>query len=102
MSHPSVCKLTPGPFEWWHAIRKAWPEYAIPEVDTLEHTFKTLPTYPEHSENNSLRAAVVTRNLLLGTRPEAEHDLATVRDYVWREMRQLLVHQRAGALMVHK
>lgn len=56
-------KLTPGPFNWWHAIRAAFPERGILEPRHLlernvRHVYTATPS------DNSLRAALVTRNLL--------------------------------------
>ncbi|KAL7421133.1 hypothetical protein Q5752_004018 [Cryptotrichosporon argae] len=103
VSHEASRKdlLDGRPFMWWHAIRLAWPQQQIPHPDMLDYTIKTVGVTPENRNDASLRAAVVSRNLLLGIRPEHEHDLSKLREYIWSEVKRLAVKKRQGKLIVH-
>lgn len=62
-SFEMVLQLTAGPFNWWHAIRQAWPERKIADPRTLlQRNVKHV--YTSTANDNSLRAALVCRNLL--------------------------------------
>jgi hypothetical protein len=72
---------------WWHAIRAAWPNYAIPDPVALSQVIKPISVPVEFTEDISLRAASIARNLLLGIRPEHDHDIPKLRKQAWTEVR---------------
>ncbi|WVF65435.1 hypothetical protein IAT40_000162 [Kwoniella sp. CBS 6097] len=88
----------------WEAISQAWPQFQIPDMDTLEYSGKQRIVNerrpPEHRHDNSLYAANIARNLLLGYRPERPQDLTKLRELVWAEVKRLLGKKRHGRLVV--
>ncbi|GMK55854.1 hypothetical protein CspeluHIS016_0209100 [Cutaneotrichosporon spelunceum] len=86
------------PFNWWHAIRAAFPERGVLEPRHLlernvRHVYTATPS------DNSLRAALVTRNLLNGNKGDVDHGLSNLRDTMWRMTQQLLKKKQAGELL---
>ncbi|CAK9781703.1 hypothetical protein CC85DRAFT_324771 [Cutaneotrichosporon oleaginosum] len=86
------------PFNWWHAIRAAFPERGVFEPRLLlernvRHVYTATPS------DNSLRAALVTRNLLNGNKSDVDHGLSNLRDTVWKMTQQLLKKKQAGELL---
>ncbi|WOO84925.1 uncharacterized protein LOC62_06G008435 [Vanrija pseudolonga] len=91
-------------YMWWLAIRQAWPQYSIPHTDTpdrLPYTIKTVPIPVAQKESSSLKAMVISRNFLLGMRPETTDDVTRLREAVWGEVRRLLLKKQQGKLHVH-
>ncbi|BEJ00467.1 hypothetical protein CcaverHIS631_0503240 [Cutaneotrichosporon cavernicola] len=86
------------PFNWWHAIRAAFPQRGILEPrHLLERNVRHV--YTASPSDNSLRAALVTRNLLNGNKGDVDHGLGNLRDTVWRMTQQLLKKKQAGELL---
>ncbi|WVQ93108.1 hypothetical protein IAU59_000172 [Kwoniella sp. CBS 9459] len=88
----------------WEAISQAWPQLQIPDMETLEYSGKQRIVNerrpPEHRHDNSLYAANIARNLLVGYRPERPQDLTKLRELVWAEVKRLLGKKRHGRLVV--
>ncbi|KAK6906142.1 hypothetical protein I203_100126 [Kwoniella mangroviensis CBS 8507] len=91
-------------FWWWEAIGQAWPSLQIPTMEALEQSGRQRIINerrpPEHRHDNSLYAANISRNLLLGYRPERQQDLTKLRELVWAEVKRLLGKKRHGKLVV--
>ncbi|OCF35676.1 hypothetical protein I316_02731 [Kwoniella heveanensis BCC8398] len=104
VSHLDDIQTDGRSFWWWEAIGQAWPQLQIPDMDTLEYSGKQRIVNerrpPEHRHDNSLYAANVARNLLLGYRPERPQDLTKLRELVWAEVKRLLGKKRHGRLVV--
>nr|XP_018259292.1 uncharacterized protein I303_08220 [Kwoniella dejecticola CBS 10117]OBR81450.1 hypothetical protein I303_08220 [Kwoniella dejecticola CBS 10117] len=104
VSHLEDMQIDGRSFWWWAAIGQAWPQLQIPSMDTLEQSGKQRIINerrpPEHRHDNSLYAANISRNLLLGYRPERQQDLTKLRELVWAEVKRLLGKKRHGKLVV--
>lgn len=85
---------------WWHAIRRAWPSAHVPDPNEMAQVLKPTVLPREFADDVSLRAAVIGRNLLLGIRPDHEHDRAKIRGHIWEEIKRLLLKKRMGKLLV--
>ncbi|KAK8843968.1 hypothetical protein IAR55_006760 [Kwoniella newhampshirensis] len=104
VSHLAEIQTDGRSFWWWEAIRQAWPQLHIPDMENLERRggqrVINQHRQPEWRHENSLLAANISRNLLLGYRPERQHDLTRLRELVWAEVKRLLVKKRKGRLLV--
>ncbi|WVR08957.1 hypothetical protein IAU60_006016 [Kwoniella sp. DSM 27419] len=91
-------------FWWWEAIGQAWPQLQVPHMEILEVKGKQRIVnerrLPEDRHDNSLYAANIARNLLLGYRPERPQDLTKLRELTWAEMKRLFGKKRHGKLVV--
>ncbi|WRT69187.1 uncharacterized protein IL334_006171 [Kwoniella shivajii] len=104
VSHLDEIQTDGRSFWWWEAIGQAWPSLQIPDMETLEQSGRQRITNErrpaEHRHDNSLYAANISRNLLLGYRPERQQDLTKLRELVWAEVKRLLGKKRHGKLVV--
>ncbi|ODO06026.1 hypothetical protein L198_01254 [Cryptococcus wingfieldii CBS 7118] len=104
VSHLSEIKTDGRSFWWWEVIRQAWPQSNVPTMEELEsrggQRIINEHRAPEYKHENSLYAANISRNLLLGHRPERTHDLTKQREVIWAEMKRLLGKKRNGRLIV--
>nr|XP_031858883.1 uncharacterized protein CI109_005702 [Kwoniella shandongensis]KAA5525955.1 hypothetical protein CI109_005702 [Kwoniella shandongensis] len=104
VSHLAEIQTDGRSFWWWEAIRQAWPQLQVPEMEDLERRggqrVVNEHRQPEWRHENSLFAANIGRNLLLGYRPEREQDLTKLRELVWAEVKRLLTKKRHGRLLV--
>ncbi|WWC91089.1 uncharacterized protein L201_006030 [Kwoniella dendrophila CBS 6074] len=104
VSHLDQIQTDGRSFWWWEAIGQAWPQLQIPDMETLEQSGRQRIINerrpPEHRHDNSLYAANISRNLLLGYRPERQQDLTKLRELVWAEVKRLLGKKRHGKLVV--
>ncbi|WVW79485.1 hypothetical protein I302_101454 [Kwoniella bestiolae CBS 10118] len=104
VSHLDDIQTDGRSFWWWEAIGQAWPSLQIPNMETLEQSGRQRIINerrpPEHRHDNSLYAANISRNLLLGYRPERQQDLTKLRELVWAEVKRLLGKKRHGKLVV--
>ncbi|ORY33094.1 hypothetical protein BCR39DRAFT_557284 [Naematelia encephala] len=88
------------PFMWWHALREAWPECHIPDPSEMAHRVETVQTSIEDKYKNSLLAANMARNLLLGYKVDRECNLDQMRENVFEEVKVLYNRKKAGDLTV--
>lgn len=88
------------PFMWWHAIRAAWPGFQAPPIEDLRQRVETFRQPIERRMDNSLIAANIARNLLMGYRPEREGETIKMRELIWTEVKRLLQKKRSGRLVV--
>ena len=101
VNHEDDSQLQDGrPFMWWHAIRLAWPQYKIPDPDTLSQRVEAVRTQAANKDDNSLVALGYARNLFVGFRPEHPFDSTSLRESIWTEVKRLLEKKRAGHLVV--
>ncbi|WWC72987.1 uncharacterized protein I206_106951 [Kwoniella pini CBS 10737] len=104
VSHLNQIQTDGRSFWWWEAIGQAWPQLQIPSMESLEQSGRQRIINerrpPEHRHDNSLYAANISRNLLLGYRPEKQQDLTKLRELVWAEVKRLLGKKRHGKLVV--
>nr|ODO03713.1 hypothetical protein L204_00049 [Cryptococcus depauperatus CBS 7855] len=104
VSHQSEIQTDGRSFWWWEAIRQAWPQLNVPEMEELERRGgqRIINEHrpPEYKHDNSLYAANISRNLLLGYRPERQYDLVKQREIIWAEVKRLLNKKRNGRLVV--
>ncbi|WVQ73587.1 hypothetical protein IAR50_003166 [Cryptococcus sp. DSM 104548] len=103
VSHLSKIKTDGRSFWWWEVIRQAWPQANVPTMEELEdrggQRIINEHRAPEYKHENSLYAANISRNLLLGHRPERAHNLTKQREVIWAEMKRLLGKKRNGRLI---
>jgi hypothetical protein len=102
-----VCERMPDekewdgrPFMWWHAIRQAWPQFNIPDPVALSQIIKSIAVPKEMTGEISLRATSIARNLLLGIRPEIDHNISKLRNQAFEEVNNLMTRKLAGRLTV--
>ena len=68
------------PLGWWFAIRIAWPDAIYPSPDHLMQKMVRLHRPMQLPIENSVAAAGIWRNLLMGSRAERSLDLERLRD----------------------
>ncbi|CAA7260570.1 unnamed protein product [Cyclocybe aegerita] len=71
-----------GPLGWWFAIRVAWPNAMYPSPDHLVQKMVRLHRPLQLPIDNSVAAAGIWRNILMGSRAERSLDLERLRDLI--------------------
>lgn len=85
---------------WWFAIRIAWPGAMYPSPDHLMQKMVRLHRPLQLPIDNSVAAAGIWRNLLMGSRAERPVDLERLRDLINTEVKNLRQRKEQGKLSV--
>lgn len=88
------------PLGWWFAIRIAWPNATYPSPDHLMQKMVRLHRPMQLGIDNSVAAAGIWRNLLMGSRAERNLDLARLRDLISTETANLRQRKLLGKLTI--
>ena len=88
------------PLGWWFAIRIAWPNAIYPSPDNLMQKMVRLHRPMQLGIDNSVAAAGIWRNLLMGSRAERNLDLARLRDLISTETANLRQRKQLGKLTI--
>lgn len=96
LSNPVWCQ----PLGWWFAIRIAWPNAIYPSPDHLMQKMVRLHRPMQLGIDNSVAAAGIWRNLLMGSRAERSLDLERLRDLINTEVKNLRQRKLMGKLSI--
>ena len=88
------------PLGWWFAIRLAWPDTVYPNPERLIQKMVRLHRPMQLAIDNSVAAAGIWRNLLMGSRAERSLDLERLRDLINQEVKNLRQRKVLGKLSV--
>ncbi|GJE94937.1 hypothetical protein PsYK624_111130 [Phanerochaete sordida] len=88
------------PLGWWFAIRLAWPDTVYPNPERLIQKMVRLHRPMQLPIDNSVAAAGIWRNLLMGSRAERSLDLERLRDLINQEVKNLRQRKVLGKLSV--
>ncbi|KIL66325.1 hypothetical protein M378DRAFT_186118 [Amanita muscaria Koide BX008] len=99
-SYPERTLPDGRPLGWWFAIRLAWPDAQYPSPEHLMQRTIRLHRPLQLAIDNSVSAAGVWRNLLMGSRPERSLDLERLRDLVNTEVKNLRQRKLLGKLSI--
>ncbi|PFH52095.1 hypothetical protein AMATHDRAFT_57984 [Amanita thiersii Skay4041] len=97
-SYPERTLPDGRPLGWWFAIRLAWPEAQYPSPERLMQKTIRLHRPMQLPIDNSVSAAGVWRNILMGSRPERSLDLERLRDLINTEVKNLRQRKQIGKL----
>ncbi|KAF8629121.1 hypothetical protein AX17_005707 [Amanita inopinata Kibby_2008] len=99
-SYPERTLPDGRPLGWWFAIRLAWPDAQYPSPEHLMQRTIRLHRPLQLPIDNSVSAAGVWRNILMGSRPERSLDLERLRDLVNTEVKNLRQRKQLGKLSI--
>ncbi|THH30805.1 hypothetical protein EUX98_g3389 [Antrodiella citrinella] len=99
-TYPEKCLPDGRPLGWWFAIRIAWPDAAYPSPDHLMQKMVRLHRPMQLGIDNSVAAAGIWRNLLMGSRAERSLDLERLRDLINTEVKNLRQRKQMGKLSI--
>ncbi|KAF7793816.1 hypothetical protein EIP86_004937 [Pleurotus ostreatoroseus] len=88
------------PLGWWFAIRLAWPDAIYPSPERLMQKMVRLHRPMQLAIDNSVAAAGIWRNLLMGSRAERSLDLERLRDLINQEVKNLRQRKLLGKLSI--
>lgn len=88
------------PLGWWFAIRVAWPNAIYPSPDHLMQKMVRLHRPQQLPIDNSVSAAGIWRNILMGSRAERSLDLERLRDLINTEVKNLRQRKQLGKLSI--
>ncbi|KAL1748699.1 hypothetical protein HDZ31DRAFT_79555 [Schizophyllum fasciatum] len=88
------------PLGWWFAIRIAWPNAIYPSPDHLMQKMVRLHRPMQLPIDNSVAAAGIWRNVLMGSRAERSLDLERLRDLINTEVKNLRQRKQVGKLSI--
>ncbi|KAF8893376.1 hypothetical protein BD779DRAFT_1435825 [Infundibulicybe gibba] len=88
------------PLGWWFAIRVAWPNAIYPSPEKLVQKMVRLHRPMQLPIDNSVAAAGIWRNLLMGSRAERSLDLERLRDLINTEVKNLRQRKQLGKLSI--
>jgi len=83
---------------WWFAIRAAWPHAMYPNPDHLVQKLVRIHRPIQLLTDNSIAAAAIWRNLLMGSKAERSADLVRMRDLLHTEVRAIKQRKEQGKL----
>jgi hypothetical protein len=90
------------PLGWWFAIRIAFPNEQYPPPEGIAQRILKINRPLQLLVDNSVGAAGIWRNLLMGTKPERLVELDRLRDLVSQEVKTLRQRKEMGKLSVNK
>ncbi|KAL0956603.1 hypothetical protein HGRIS_002740 [Hohenbuehelia grisea] len=99
-SYPERTLPDGRPLGWWFAIRIAWPNAIYPSPDHLMQKMVRLHRPMQLPIDNSVAAAGIWRNLLMGSRAERSLDLERLRDLINTEVKNLRQRKLMGKLSI--
>jgi len=99
-SYPERTLPDGRPLGWWFAIRVAWPNVLYPSPDHLMQKMVRLHRPMQLNIDNSVAAAGIWRNILMGSRAERSLDLERLRDLINTEVKNLRQRKQMGKLSI--
>ncbi|PCH43859.1 hypothetical protein WOLCODRAFT_138640 [Wolfiporia cocos MD-104 SS10] len=99
-TYPEKCLPDGRPLGWWFAIRIAWPDAIYPSPDHLMQKMVRLHRPMQLAIDNSVAAAGIWRNLIMGSRAERSLDLERLRDLINTEVQNLRQRKQLGKLHI--
>ena len=99
-TYPDKCLPDGRPLGWWFAIRIAWPDANYPSPDNLMQKMVRLHRPMQLGIDNSVAAAGIWRNLLMGSRAERSVDLERLRELIHTEVKNLRQRKLMGKLSI--
>jgi len=99
-SYPERTLPDGRPLGWWFAIRVAWPGAIYANPDHLMQKMVRLHRPMQLNIDNSVAAAGIWRNVLMGSRAERSLDLERLRDLINTEVKNLRQRKLQGKLTV--
>ncbi|KIM45431.1 hypothetical protein M413DRAFT_66595 [Hebeloma cylindrosporum] len=99
-SYPERTLPDGRPLGWWFAIRVAWPNTMYPSPDHLVQKMVRLHRPLQLAIDNSVAAAGIWRNVLMGSRAERSVDLERLRDLINTEVKNLKQRKQLGKLSI--
>ncbi|KAF8176804.1 hypothetical protein BJ912DRAFT_1133217 [Pholiota molesta] len=99
-SYPERTLPDGRPLGWWFAIRVAWPNAMYPSPDHLVQKMVRLHRPMQAPIDNSVAAAGIWRNVLMGSRAERSVDLERLRDLINTEVKNLKQRKQLGKLSI--
>jgi len=99
-TYPDECLPDGRPLGWWSAIRIAWPDANCPTPDRLIQKVVRLHRPLQLGVDNSVAAAGIWRNQLMGSRAERSVDLERLRELIRTEVTDLRRKKLRGKLSV--
>ncbi|KAF9527379.1 hypothetical protein CPB83DRAFT_768808 [Crepidotus variabilis] len=99
-SYPERTLPDGRPLGWWFAIRVAWPNAMYPSPDHLVQKMVRLHRPLQLPIDNSVAAAGIWRNILMGSRAERSLDLERLRDLINTEVKNLKQRKQLGKLSI--
>ncbi|KAG6334216.1 hypothetical protein ID866_4874 [Astraeus odoratus] len=99
-SYPERTLPDGRPLGWWFAIRLAWPGAIYANPDHLMQKMVRLHRPMQLNIDNSVAAAGIWRNVLMGSRAERSLDLERLRDLVNTEVKNLRQRKLQGKLSI--
>ncbi|KAF7428115.1 hypothetical protein PC9H_007334 [Pleurotus ostreatus] len=99
-SYPERTLPDGRPLGWWFAIRIAWPNTIYPSPDHLMQKMVRLHRPMQLPIDNSVAAAGIWRNILMGSRAERSLDLERLRDLINTEVKNLRQRKLMGKLSI--
>ncbi|KAF9482263.1 hypothetical protein BDN70DRAFT_829667 [Pholiota conissans] len=99
-SYPERTLPDGRPLGWWFAIRVAWPNANYPNPDHLVQKMVRLHRPMQAPIDNSVAAAGIWRNVLMGSRAERSVDLERLRDLINTEVKNLKQRKMLGKLSI--
>lgn len=101
LSDSCVCADFLQPLGWWFAIRLAWPDGDYVDADRMVQKVVRLHRPMQLTIDNSVAAAGIWRNLVMGSRPERSLDLERLRDLINTEVKNLRQRKLQGKLSIN-
>ncbi|KAG8826733.1 hypothetical protein FRC17_008128 [Serendipita sp. 399] len=89
------------PLGWWFGIRMAFPSDAYPPPDQVMQRMIRLHRPLQLQVDNSLAAAAIWRNLIMGSKADRLVDLDRLRDLVRQEVKGIRGKKEQGKLSVN-
>ncbi|KAL4074059.1 hypothetical protein J3A83DRAFT_4371343 [Scleroderma citrinum] len=99
-SYPERTLPDGRPLGWWFAIRLAWPGAIYANPDHLMQKMVRLHRPMQLNIDNSVAAAGIWRNVLMGSRAERSLDLERLRDLINTEVKNLRQRKLQGKLSI--
>ncbi|KAG9018698.1 hypothetical protein FRB90_010466 [Tulasnella sp. 427] len=97
-TYPEKALADGRPLGWWFAIRAAWPHAMYPNPDHLVQKLVRIHRPLQLLIDNSVAAAAIWRNLLMGSKAERSVDLVRMRDLIHTEVRAMKLRKEQGKL----
>lgn len=88
------------PLGWWFAIQAAWPNAMYPQPDNLVQKIIRINRPMQLNVDNSVAAAAIWRNLIMGSKAERSVDLVRLRDLIATEVKSIISRKELGRLSV--
>lgn len=99
-TYPEKTLADGRPLGWWFAIQAAWPNAMYPQPDNLVQKIIRINRPMQLNVDNSVAAAAIWRNLIMGSKAERSVDLVRLRDLITTEVKSIISRKELGRLSV--